>query len=52
MTATYKNTATKEVYELGGVKGISHAWQLANTVCDRTNWNFDVFHIDVKVSVK
>ena len=51
MTATYKNTATKETYQLSGVSSISKAWQLSNMVCDRNNWNREMFAHDVKVSV-
>lgn len=51
MTATYTNTQTSETYELGGVNNIGQAWKLANHVCDRMNWNFDMFAEDVRVSV-
>lgn len=52
MTATYQNTATKETYNLGGVSGIAQAWKMANFVCNRNNWNIEMFSADVRVSVK
>ena len=51
MIAIYKNTATKEIYKLAGVSGISQAWKMANFVCDRNNWNREMFSHDVKISV-
>lgn len=50
--AIYTNTQTNEVYELVGVKNIGHAWRLASTVCDRMNWNEDMFSEDVVVRIK
>ena len=52
MTATYQNKATKETYQLGGVKGIEQAWKMAEFVCNRNNWNLEMFSNDVKVSIK
>ena len=51
MTATYNNIATKEIYKLSGVSSISKAWKMANFVCDRNNWNREMFSHDVKISV-
>jgi hypothetical protein len=52
MTAIYQNKATKETYKLGGVSGIEQAWNMANFVCNRNNWNIEMFHTDVRVSIK
>ena len=52
MVATYTNKATKETYELGGVKGIAQAWGMSRFVSDRKNWNFETFAMDVEVVVK
>lgn len=50
-TATYTNKATGETYQLGGVKNIGQAWNLAKFVADRMNWNFEMFSHDVKVTI-
>jgi len=52
ITAVYYNKMTEETYELGGVNDIQHAWNMAQFVCNRTGWNYNMFHEDVKVSVK
>ena len=49
MTATYKNTQTNESTEIGGVKNIGQAWNLASFVCNKMNWNEDMFAEDVIV---
>ena len=50
-TATYFNKVTKESYELGGIRDISHAWKMSSFVCSRNNWNEDMFSEDVKITV-
>jgi len=52
MTATYTNKQTKENYQIGGVKGLEQAWNLAEFVCNRNNWNLEMFSYDVIVRVK
>lgn len=47
--ATYHNTATGETYTLKGVKSLEAAWDLAEFVCRRNNWNLSMFCNDVKV---
>jgi len=47
--ATYTNKATGEKYTLKGVKSLEQAWNLAEFVCRRNNWNFSMFSCDVKV---
>jgi hypothetical protein len=49
--ATYTNKQTKEIYTLSGVKNIGQAWNLAGIVCDRMNWNFDMFACDVRITL-
>lgn len=51
-TAVYKNTITKEIYQIAGVKDLAQAWRLAAFVCERNNWNYNMFHEDVKVTLK
>ena len=51
-TATYTNIATKEVYVLGGIKSLEHAWSMAKFVASRNGWNFSMFSEDVRVRVK
>lgn len=50
--AIYTNTATGEVYQLAGVKSLGQAWNLAEFVCRRMNWNLSMFSYDVKVKLK
>jgi len=50
--ATYTNKATGETYKMGGVKNLEQAWNLAEFVCNRKNWNFEMFCNDVKVTFK
>lgn len=50
--ATYTNTATNEVYTLLGEKmDIQKAHSLAGFVCERMNWNINMFGHDVRVRV-
>ena len=51
-TATYTNKATGEVYKLGGLSGLSHAWNMAEFVCIRNGWNLSMFTYDVTISIK
>lgn len=48
-TATYINKATSEIYKLRGVKSLEQAWNLAEYVCNRNNWNYSMFCNDVTV---
>lgn len=47
--ATYTNKATNEVYTLRGVKSLEQAWNMAEFVCRRNNWNLSMFCYDVTV---
>jgi len=51
MMATYTNKATNETYRIGGVKNLAQAWNLAEFVCHRMNWNLSMFSYDVKVKL-
>lgn len=46
---TYTNTATGETYKLSGVNSLEQAWNLAEFVCRRNNWNLSTFCSDVRV---
>lgn len=50
--ATYENIATGETYKMGGVKNMEQAWDLAEFVCRRNDWNLETFALDVKVTFK
>tara|TARA_R110000822_G_scaffold161_1_gene711 strand:- start:17227 stop:17388 length:162 start_codon:yes stop_codon:yes gene_type:complete len=52
MTAIYNNTQTNEVYELAGVSNIGKAWKMSKMVCERMNWNEEMFAEDVTVLIK
>jgi hypothetical protein len=52
MEAIYTHRLTGETYRMSGVKGLAQAWSLARVVCDRNNWNLDMFSTDVIVRVK
>lgn len=47
--ATYFHKLSGQTYTLRGVKSLSQAWALAKIVCERNNWNFDMFCEDVRV---
>ena len=47
--AQYYNNATGETYKLNGVSSLKQAWDLAEFVCSRNNWNISMFCHDVKV---
>jgi hypothetical protein len=47
--ATYTNKATGETYKLNGVNSLEQAWNLAEFVCRRNNWNLSMFCFDVNV---
>lgn len=51
MTATYTNKALQETYELSGIKDLKHAWKIYRTVCQRMNWNEDMFSNDMKIKL-
>lgn len=50
--ATYTNKATGEVYTLGGIRDLEHAWNMAEFVCNRNNWNLSKFTQDVTVKLQ
>ena len=50
--AIYFNKALNETYTLKGIKNLEHAWKLSKTVCQRMDWNLDMFSYDVKVKVE
>ena len=52
MTAVYKNTQTNEIYQLGGISNIGKAWKLSKMVCNRMDWNEEMFAQDVIVTLK
>jgi hypothetical protein len=37
---------------LKGIKNLEHAWKISKTVCQRMNWNLDMFSYDVKIKVE
>lgn len=45
----YTNNATGETYTLKGVCSLKQAWNLAEFVCQRNNWNLSTFCFDVTV---
>lgn len=47
--ATYINKATGEIYTLKGIISLKQAWNMAEFVCKRNNWNLSMFHFDVVV---
>lgn len=49
--ATYTNTALNETYELGGINNLEQAWDMAEFVCNRNNWNLSMFSYDVRVKL-
>jgi hypothetical protein len=51
-TAVYHNRKTNETYQLVGIKNLAHAWKVYNTVCERMNWNPEMFSNDVNVKIK
>ncbi len=51
-TAVYFNRQTNETYQLGGIKNLAHAWKVYATVCDRMNWNSEMFSNDVTIKIK
>ena len=52
MKVVYTNKALNETYTLCGVKNLKQAFSLYKTVCQRMNWNPDMFSYDVKVKVE
>lgn len=50
-SATYTNIATGETYTIGGIRDLEHAWAITEFVCNRMNWNHDMFTYDVRVRV-
>ncbi len=38
-TAIYTNLLTKQTYTLGGIRDLTHAWNLMLTVCEINGWN-------------
>lgn len=47
--ATYFNKATRETYTLRGITSLKQAWNMAEFVCERNNWNLSMFSYDVVV---
>jgi hypothetical protein len=47
--ATYFNKATGETYTLKGVNSLKQAWNMAEFVCKRNDWNLSMFCNDVRV---
>jgi hypothetical protein len=52
MKAIYKNKALNETYVLAGIKNLKHAFSVYKTVCQRMNWNAEMFCNDVQVKLK
>lgn len=50
-TAVYYNRATEETYKIRGVRDLEQAWNLAEFVCNRNNWNLSMFCHDVQVKL-
>tara|TARA_B100000780_G_C20905461_1_gene360397 strand:+ start:54 stop:215 length:162 start_codon:yes stop_codon:yes gene_type:complete len=49
-TATYTNTQTNET-TTRKVEHMGHAYQLSGEVCDKMNWNENMFTEDVKLTI-
>lgn len=49
--AVYYNVALNETYKIGGVRDLEQAWDLAEVVCRRNQWNLAMFNYDVRVKI-
>lgn len=50
-TAIYHNVVLNETYKISGVKDLREAWNLAEFVCYKNNWNISMFSYDVRVKL-